>query len=61
MTQSDRRFKEAIAAISRVFSDTSVSQARTRASLQSLREEIDNLLEALPTGESSDLDSEALE
>lgn len=51
MANSDTRHKEALEAIKRVFSDTSVSVEQTRVSLETLKEEIDGLLNSLPDDE----------
>ena len=41
-------YEAALEAINKVFSDQSVSQQETRKSLQSLRDEIDVMLDSLP-------------
>jgi hypothetical protein len=51
MSNSDTRYKEALEAIKRVFSDTSVSVDQTRVSLETLKEDIDGLLNSLPDDE----------
>lgn len=53
MAGSERLYKEALEAIKRVFSDTSVSAGQTRISLETLKEDIDVLIDSLPdeTGE----------
>jgi len=44
----DALYKEAKAAIDRLFGDTSVPPSRTRESLEALREEISSLIENIP-------------
>jgi hypothetical protein len=48
MAGSDRLYKEALEAVKRVFSDTSVSVEETRFSLETLKDEINNLIDCLP-------------
>lgn len=49
---SDRLYDSAFQAVQRLFSDTTVTAAETRTSLEALKQEIDNLLETLPDDES---------
>lgn len=54
MAKSDRHYEEARQAIQRVFGDTSVTPSQTRITLETLKEEIDNLICSLPEGGDDD-------
>ncbi|MCV9964389.1 hypothetical protein OIU34_21100 [Pararhizobium sp. BT-229] len=58
MAKSDRLYEEARQAIQRVFGDTSVSPGQTRITLETLKEEIDNLICSLPEGGKTNEDGE---
>lgn len=48
MSQNEMLYSEAMEAVRRLFSDTSVPPDETRQNLQGLRDEIDVMLESLP-------------
>jgi len=47
MSKNDKMVERAIAAIRELFADTSVSRATTKRNLESVRDEIDILLDTL--------------
>lgn len=54
MAKTDSLYEEARQAIQRVFGDTSVAPSQTRITLETLKEEIDNLIYSLSEGGETD-------